>query len=105
MQLKIEYLPVQIVRFAENGCPGFVECEFTDAEDQVHVIIEKGPVVASEYLWMDGKDPVSGSMECVVVAKWRDAAGRELARIRTSNDSADGRSEFVVFSERLVAKT
>ena len=98
--MPIEDLAVQIVRFVDESQPGWVEVEFTDAEGRRHTFVDKAPIFTSEFLWVDSSYPKPGEMQCEVLARWRDANGRELARIRTL-ESAEGLSEFVVLSEQL----
>jgi hypothetical protein len=103
--MPIENLAVQIVRFVDKHNPGIVECEFTDAEGRRHAFVDKAPIFTSEFLWVDSSYPKPGEMQCEVLARWRDANGRELARISTANplgdETAEGLSEFVVRSEQL----
>ena len=101
----IQNLAVQIVRFVDEHQPGWVECEFADAEGRKHVFTDKVPIFTREDLWTDSVYPRPGTMTCEVLARWRDASGRELARISTANPlddvSTEGLSEFVVLSTQL----
>lgn len=101
----IQNLAVQIVHFVDQHQPGWVECEFADAEGRKHLFTDKVPVFTREDLWTDSAHPRLGSMPCEVLARWRDSSGRELVRISTANplgdESAEGLSEFVVLSSQL----
>jgi hypothetical protein len=103
--MKISNLAVRIVRFVDDGFPGWVACEFDDIEGRRHTIIDKVPIFTSDDLGSDSAYPVSGSMPCEVLAPWRDQSGRELARISTENPlddkSEEGLSEFVVAASEL----
>jgi hypothetical protein len=106
MQRKIYNLRVQIMRYVDDSQPGWVACEFEDAEGHRHTLIDKGPIFTSESLRSNSSYPKPGGMPCEVLATWWDSNGRELARISTEyplyNRSAEGQSEFVVLSSELV---
>lgn len=93
-------LIVDIVRFVDNNQPGWVECEFTDAEGRRHLIIEKVPGVTSENLDVGSKYPTPGAVRCVVLKRYEDETGRELVCISTASpwsiESTEGLSEFTV---------
>jgi hypothetical protein len=57
-------LRVQIVRFIEAYQPGIVECQFRDAEGQVHSIIGKLPYFTEANLWFDSDYPQPGEVDC-----------------------------------------
>lgn len=100
-------LSVQIVRFVDDQEPGWVECEFVDAEGHKHKLIDKVPIFTAHPLDRASTYPGSGSVRCKVLAEWRDANGRELSLISTARpdavDSSEGSSEFVVLSNQLSA--
>ena len=50
--------------------PGWVECEFVDAEGRRHLIIEKVPVVTAEDLDADSEYPKSGTVRCEIVKRY-----------------------------------
>ena len=99
MRPKIQNLAVQIVRFVDDNQPGWVECEFADAEGRRHTFIDKVPIFTLEDLSAHSTYPKPGIMQCEIIACWRDEGGRELARVTTANplgdESAEGLSEFV----------
>jgi hypothetical protein len=101
----MQNLAVQAVRFVDEHQPGWVECEFRDAEGRTHKIIDKIPVLGLEDIWKDSSYPQPGMARCEVLDRWKDATGRELARITTDRpdglESTDGLTEFVVVSEQL----
>ena len=43
-------LAVRITGFVDSSQPGFVACEFVDADDQPHTFIDKAPVFTTETL-------------------------------------------------------
>src|SRR5579862_4906098 len=93
-------LEVEIVRFVAHHQPNIVACEFIDANGGVHTLIEKAPIVSDKDLDADCGYPLRGSIRCVVLNRWRDDTGRELASISTHDpdhiESIGGLSEFVV---------
>lgn len=93
-------LMVQIVRFAVNNQPGWVECEFVDAGGRRHSIIEKIPVVTAEDLDADSEYPRPGTVRCEIIKRYRDEKGQELVCINTDRpiciESTEGLSEFTV---------
>ena len=103
----IHTLLVQITGFARDDNPGWVTCEFHDAEGKRHSFEEKGPVVSSYYLDESSEYPQEGSIGCSVLSRWHDADGRDLVRISTEVpwgiESSEGISEFVVLSTQLRA--
>jgi hypothetical protein len=96
-------LAVQIVRFVDGHFPGFVECEFKDAEGLSHIFVDKVPIVTAELLDGTSSYPQAGAVPCEVVARWADAKGRELVRISLKHGitTSDGKFEFVVLSNRI----
>jgi hypothetical protein len=103
--MEVLNLAVQIVRFVDEHQPGWVACEFEDVEGRRHTIIDKVPIFTTADLRADSAYPKPGSMPCEILDRWRDASGRELARISTANPlnnkSAEGLSEFVVATAQL----
>jgi hypothetical protein len=93
-------LMVQIVRFADSHQPGWVECEFADAEGRRHLIIEKVPVVTAEDLDADSKYPKPGTVRCQIIRRYRNEKGKEFVCITTDRpfgiESTEGLSEFTV---------
>jgi len=93
-------LRVSIIRFVDEHQPGFVECEFTDANGTVHTIADKVPVISAEDLWSDSVYPQPGLVGCEVLARSEDSQGRKLARVTMAKpdglESVKGLSEFVV---------
>jgi len=100
-------LSVQITRWVRDDNPGWVQCEFLDADGRLHSFVEKEPVVSVEYLDAGSEYPRPGIIACTAVARWQDPGGRNLVRINTDSpwgiESAEGLSEFVVLSARLAA--
>jgi hypothetical protein len=100
-------LAVEIVRFVDDHQPGWVECEFVDAEGRRHTIVDKVPILSLEPLEATSKYPQAGFVQCEVLNRWEDDKGRKLARISTARpidiESTEGLSEFVVLSAQLIA--
>jgi hypothetical protein len=98
----MHFISAQIVRFADAHQPGWVECEFVDAEGRRHIIVEKVPVLTSKDLGADSKYPTLGSVPCEILRRYQDEAGQELARVSTARPAniatKEGLSEFTVFA-------
>lgn len=105
MPRKTRNLAVQIVRFVDDHQPGWVACEFSDAEGRKHTIIDKVPVFTADHLDRSSTYPRLGRVGCEVLAAWQDADGRELVRVSTAQsrdiESTGRLSEFVVLSTQL----
>ena len=99
---------VQIVRFVDDHQPGWVECEFVDAEGHSHTIIEKVPVVTSEDLDAESRYPKAGTVRCEILKQYRDNEGRELVFITTDKplgiESTEGESEFTVLASLITSR-
>jgi hypothetical protein len=93
-------LAVQIVRFVDHEPqPGLVACEFVDAEQRRHTIVDKCLIFSATLLDDRSTYPQPGGFPCEIIAQWRDAQGRDLIRVRTGRggiESTEGSSEFVV---------
>ena len=96
---------VSINRFVDEHQPGWVECEFTDANGKVHTLVDKVPVFSAEHLWRDSVYPQPGLVGCQVLSRSEDPQGRKLARVTTEKpdgvESVKGVSEFVVLETQI----
>jgi len=101
----VHQLAVQIVRFVDDHQPGFVACEFNDADGHLQTFVDKVPIFTNEYLDANSPYPQPSHAACTVLQRWRDTGGRDLARISTEKpcgiETEDGRSEFVVLASQL----
>jgi len=96
-------LAVRIVRFVDDGFPGWVECQFVDAAGRVHTIVDKYPTFTEEMLDAQSQYPRSGEVQCEILNRSQDARGGGLVRIRMPGiESTEGLSEFVVPSTQLL---
>lgn len=97
---------VQIVRFVDDSFPGFVECEFTDANGRIHRIIEKAPVVSAQTLCAESTFPQLGEIECEVGENGRDDAERSLVTVSTARpwgiSSTEGQTSFVLLASDIL---
>ncbi|MFZ0980832.1 MAG: hypothetical protein WAN23_15625 [Candidatus Acidiferrales bacterium] len=104
-RLAMHTLAVQIVRFVDAHQPGFVACEFVDAEGSRHTLIDKVPIFSAERLDSSSKYPQPGFAACTILNSWRDERGRDLVRISTARpgdiESTEGLSEFVVLPSQV----
>lgn len=98
-------LAIKIVRFVDDSFPGWVECQFTDAEGRVHTIVDKYPTFTAEMLDADSEYPRSGVIQCEILSRnQEDAHSEELVRIRMPGiESTEGLSEFCVRPTQLSA--
>ncbi|HXM97174.1 MAG TPA: hypothetical protein VN982_01730 [Candidatus Dormibacteraeota bacterium] len=103
MNPSTQNLSVQIVRFVDDRFPGWVECEFVDANGLRHVLKDKYPIFTTELLDATSSYPQLGCVSCEVLARWQDAQGRELVRVTITRptESSEGLSEFVVAATQL----
>jgi hypothetical protein len=79
----MDNIAVQIVRFVDNGFPGWVECELVDAAGRRHILKDKVPVFTVEDLDANSKYPTPGSVACEVVERYQNEKGQELVRVST----------------------
>jgi hypothetical protein len=102
---KIKSIPVQITRFVDDSFPGWVECEFLDAEGRRHHLIDKVPIFTTELLDATSTYPTEGIVRCEVLERSKDDMRAELVRVTTARpdtvESTEGLSEFVVFATQL----
>jgi hypothetical protein len=95
-------LAVQIVRYVDDGFPGWVEACFLDAHDHSHVVIDKVPIFTAEMLDSMSAYPRTGDIPCLISEQWRDSEGRELVRITTPGIESNERlSSFLVLRGQL----
>lgn len=94
---------VQIVRFVDDAFPGFVECEFTDANGR---IIEKAPVISAQTLRADIVFPQLGRIACEIGPSSREDAERGLVTVSTTRpwgiSSTDGQTSFVLLASDIL---
>jgi hypothetical protein len=95
---------VSIVAFVDPAQPGFVRCVLRDAFGTEYAFVEKVPVVSLDDLDSHSRYPRPGSIECEVVDRWRDGAGRPLATIHVRGIAPDGdpsRMTFDVIEDQI----
>jgi hypothetical protein len=97
-------LSVQVVRLVVEHQPDIVACEFIDADDRRHTLIDKAPIfgLPMDADWIYPK-PVAA--RCLVLSRYPDDLGRELVKISIADpdylESTDGVSEFVVLATQV----
>ncbi len=95
-------LSVRIVRFVDEAFPGFVECEFVDANQRVHKLVDKVPVLSRLDLSADSEYPRPGVAVCRILESIRDKSGRELLRITIDGmETVEDETEFVVEKSQI----
>ena len=88
-------LPVTITKYlGDDPQPGIVECEFVDAANRTHVIVDRLLSEQDSY-------PIPATVRCQVLDAWTDATGKEVVRIKTL-ESTEGITEFVVLKKQLL---
>jgi len=95
-------LRVDIVGFADESFPGFVHCDFSDANGNRHTFLEKIPVVTTKDLWTDSTYPQPGMLPCERVECLHDGAGRALALVSINPMGPDYPAQFIVLESQLV---
>ncbi|RFS14450.1 hypothetical protein [Emticicia sp. C21] len=97
---------VEIIRFADNSQPGFIEARFKDAWDIEHVVIDKVPVLTLEDLDENSDYPKEGVVACEILKKWEDANGRTILTIDTEKPwgiyTIEELTRFDLLEEKLV---
>jgi len=98
-------LAIQIMRCVDDKHqPGWLECEFIDAEGRRHTLVDKVPIFSGAPLDSNSKYPQMGGVACEILNTWHDP-GRELVRITINRpyhvESTDKLSEFVVLATQL----
>lgn len=92
---------VQIVRYADDSQPGWVECRLMDAHGRSWSFLEKAPVVSSAPLDASSDYPQPGVIACQVLGRTGD-----IVRIDTSQPwdvaSTEGQAQFDVPEGLLV---
>jgi hypothetical protein len=97
-------LSVQIVRFVEEHQPPIVEAKFCDSTGCFHTFIDKAAIFTADWgLELTSKYPQPGVIRCDILARFQDPNGRELVRVRTEVESAEGLSEFVVLASHFTS--
>ena len=103
--VRMPAVTIQIERFVDDSFPGFVACNLIDAYGNKHLFLEKAPIVSKELL-PDGRYPRPGCVACIVEHQWRDATGRQLARVNTAQpwgiESTSGQSLFDVLLTQIL---
>ena len=98
-------LSLKIVRFVEEHQPNIVACEFIDANDCLHTIIDKAAMFTGNDLERSSQYPQAGMVRCEVLDTSRDHSGRTLVWITLDRpdriETTDGRSEFLVLDSQI----
>jgi hypothetical protein len=100
-------ITAQIVRFVDAHQPGWVECEFVDAEGRNHILKDKIPIFTAEMLDVNSKYPIPGLIPCEVLERFKNEKGQELVRVTTERpcaiESAEGVFKFTVHSTLIIS--
>jgi hypothetical protein len=100
------WIEASIVRFVEEHLPTIVECEFKDAEGQVHRVVDKDAIFTEQSLWSDSVYPALGGIRCRVLELRHVEPDRNLALITIAEpdflETTDGRTEFLVLESQVL---
>jgi hypothetical protein len=99
-------IEVEIIEYTDESQPGWVKCKLTDAFKKDWYIIEKVPIVSSEYLTAQSIYPKIGFIAVKVIETSVNEKGTGLAIIDTSipwgiNDE-NGETRFTVLRSQLI---
>jgi hypothetical protein len=93
-------ISANIIRFVDDHQPGWVECEFYDADGHRYILTDKAPIFTDNMMGADSNYPATGEIPCAVLKRFQDATGQHLACVSTANPcsikSTEGLSEFTV---------
>jgi hypothetical protein len=96
---------VDIVRYIDDSCPGFVECWLVDVSGREWLFHDKVPVVTLADIDAHSNYPQPGVIACEVIARRCQSDGREIVRINTeipwSVEATTGETCFEVYVEQL----
>jgi hypothetical protein len=99
-------LALQIVRCVDDQHqPGWVECEFTDADGRRHILVDKIPIFTLDILDNSSKYPRPAGVACEIFDTRYDLLGRQLVSITIDRpyhvESTEKLAEFVVLATQL----
>jgi hypothetical protein len=98
-------ISVEITRFVNDAFPGFVECRFSDVDGKEWRIVEKIPVVTTDWLDAASQYPQKGIVGCQVTSR-KYVDGREVITVDTELpwhiDAVTGETKFDIRPEQLI---
>lgn len=96
---------VEIVRYADDSQPGWVECHLNDAHGRLWSFVEKVPMVTEADLNASSTYPQPGIIACEVIERRQDG-GREVVIVNTnlpwSIEATTGETRFEIGTEQLI---
>ena len=75
-------IKAKITKFTDDSQPGWVQCEFTDAFEKLHIFNEKVPIVTTEYFDENSIYPQDGIIGCEIIER-KNVDNREIIKIST----------------------
>ncbi|MER7767801.1 hypothetical protein [Kitasatospora sp. NPDC096140] len=103
------YLRGEAVRWVEDGCPGWVEVCFTDADGRRWSVIDKTAMFGTEqalgpdaWLDVDSPYPVPVEIDCTVLETGPDGVATVSIHRPHGLETVCGQREFRVRRDRLV---
>ena len=96
-------IKVEITNIVMYYQPDFYECRFLDARGNMHIVVEKLPVISM----LDQVDqlPADGVLGCEILSSETDQDGRTIFRVTTEKpwyiESITGTMVFEVWEEQL----
>lgn len=109
-ELMTAAVKVTILRWvSDDPQPGVVECELVDVHGRHWLFLLKSAIVSAEDLTSRSAYPRPASLDCTIVRRSCDAAGRPVVTIDTSapldEESIDGQSQFEVAPDSLTVRS
>jgi hypothetical protein len=99
-------IKVIITRFIDSHQPGFIECKFTDAYGQLHIVHDKVPIVTAATLNANSQYPQHGEIKCKVLKEWENNIEQKIYSVTTSVpisvETIDGVTEFDLLESHLI---
>jgi hypothetical protein len=96
-------IQIEIVRFVDDGVPGWVEFHLTDANGRLWTFIEKVPVISQVELDAQSVYPQPGFIACEILAKNADVVTVDTQR-PWGIESTDGQTQFDVSAHAVVER-
>lgn len=101
----MKLLSVKIVEYADNSQPGWVRCIFNDAQGKQWSIVEKVPIVTTDWLDSDSAYPQLGVVACQIISERIHENNRKVLTIDISIPNAieteEGQTQFDVVADQV----
>ena len=95
----------KITKFIDEINPGFVECQFVDANGLTQSFNDKVPIFTTKMIDKNSNYPVDGIIGCEII-KTKNLEGRDIVKINTELpwgiESIKGGTIFEVLPEQII---